>query len=741
MTEPDELCKDCSAIDLFSLFTAPRYFPNDDRGNAIQIPIGTLEGINTNQKCPSCRLLKHIAYSDVKSHPWEYRGNEPELSKVRCNLRPVRANYHEEIKYLNKETRDMVATSIGIFFSGTVDCTQEESEYIKRHYRSPGFRLLSPDSVDPKRPLLNGYRATNIESSLNLLSKWLRTCQNKHRNNCYAQLALRRTITIVPQQIRVIDVSTRVIVEKNLDSAEFAALSYFWGRGREEYMSSRGYLNVRRDINGRISIGLPNPAPKLVEDALYVCKRLSIPFLWVDLYCIHEEDALRKSLEISSMGQIYSFSTITLVAAGLKQSDNDQSLLQESLLPLEGLDTRQRSETIQGKQYVSATYPVQYQIFGSEWNNRGWTMQEGQFATRVAFFGRYDISFMCRSGHWRESLHSGVYGHDADIPSIDIRSTGFNILSARKWLDDNTWSFEDYDSILMAYTPRKLSYESDRLNAISGCLTLIGDRKDMRFIDGLPSRDIHYALLWTGEYDRPREGFPSWSWAGWHCMQQGHLVCPVKGSSGALGTGNYGHDRAEAATPDVELQGYLISPREHPRRFNKCRQDIAVVGMDTSVLNIAADESDVERPVLGENESKISASFDSRAAPQQTWDQDVEYKTPYDRLLSQDLSKNIYRFHYPYWRNYPPYFKIGLPYTLRGSTLTWLLRDGIELIKILEVEFIEGEGDQERFHHVLCMGIDKSRGLANQAHRMGVFCIPKEWWIKAEPKGKTFRVF
>ena len=57
---------------------------------------------------------------------------------------------------------------------------------------------------------------------------------------------------------------------------------------------------------------LQSNLPKTVEDALYVCTELSIPFLWVDLYCIDQDNPEKKAKQINSMGYIYHRAEITL---------------------------------------------------------------------------------------------------------------------------------------------------------------------------------------------------------------------------------------------------------------------------------------------------------------------------------------------------------------------------------------------------------------------------------------------
>ena len=233
----------------------------------------------------------------------------------------------------------------------------------------------------------------------------------------------------------VIDVRERRIVEQDLNHITYAALSYVWGRDQDQYVELRKQLEVREGLDGQTSIYLPASIPELIENFLDVCKRLSLPYLRIDLYCVHQEDVSRRSSEINAMGHIYRRSAITLIAGeGWKEVHGTKPTLDGNSLPKEGFDDFQKIETIRGKEYITAMPHIQDQIQASEWHRRGWKMQEGQLATRIAFFGGLDISFMCGAGHWRESLHSGPYGHEANIRDIDTISAGHYVLSAPKWL-------------------------------------------------------------------------------------------------------------------------------------------------------------------------------------------------------------------------------------------------------------------------------------------------------------------
>jgi len=383
-------------------------------------------------------------------------------------------------------------------------------------------------------------------------------------------------------------------------------------------------------------------------------------------------------------------------------------------------------------------------------------MQEGQLSTRIAFLGKYDVSFMCGAGEWRESMHSGQYGHSSHLPSVDLRSVGYQVLSNKGWLDTEEWDFDDYNSILMSYTGRQLTVESDRLNAISGCLNLIAQKKNMRFFSGLPSKDFHYALLWDGEYDRPRLGFPTWSWAGWHALQQSNIMLiPSKGVAQELlhsEKGSFKYDGFRDG--EVELGGIINrGGMESPHLWNRSLQKLASIHLCelTSILTItselahftidlAADTSELPVSRYKTETQRVLPELDSTVGPLPDWNSELDYKTPFARFRLRDSDNNITENHYPYWMNHPPFIKLCFPMTLRGSTLSWLLNDGIDLIKIIEVKLIEGAPELKPFYHVLCLGIDRSGCTEGRGKRMGWFCIPKEVWEKAKPKNGSIQL-
>jgi hypothetical protein len=79
-----------------------------------------------------------------------------------------------------------------------------------------------------------------------------------------------------------------------------------------------------------------------------------------------------------------------------------------------------------------------------------------------------------------------------------------------------------YEFVLIYYTKRKLTYESDALNAIAGVLGRLESRMATRFLQGLPRATFHVALLFKLGANESKDcishrrpNHPSYSWAGW----------------------------------------------------------------------------------------------------------------------------------------------------------------------------------------------------------------------------------
>lgn len=120
----------------------------------------------------------------------------------------------------------------------------------------------------------------------------LRLCQAEHALTC--NQPNRRV-----EHLRLIDCKRRKIVKASQNQS-YICLSYVWGKDIAERYSDNSTL--------------PACLPKTIEDAISVAVELEVPFLWIDRYCIDQNNKEEKHNLIRSMDKIYNGAEITIVA-------------------------------------------------------------------------------------------------------------------------------------------------------------------------------------------------------------------------------------------------------------------------------------------------------------------------------------------------------------------------------------------------------------------------------------------
>lgn len=117
---------------------------------------------------------------------------------------------------------------------------------------------------------------------------WVGMCANHHPE------CIRWTSTVMP--LRLIDVmptsTDRVsLVETSGQLLRFAALSYCWGK--KAFLTTRT-TNLSQHLQG---IFVPD-LPQAIQDAIGCTRRLGLPYIWVDVLCIMQDEDTEKQKEI-----------------------------------------------------------------------------------------------------------------------------------------------------------------------------------------------------------------------------------------------------------------------------------------------------------------------------------------------------------------------------------------------------------------------------------------------------------
>ena len=220
------------------------------------------------------------------------------------------------------------------------------------------------------------------------------------------------------------------------------------------------------------------------------------------------------------MDSIYSNASFTIVAADSEHADHGiHGVSLERQQPLTCTDT-QPNVSLGIRSVLSL-------LQDTKWGGRAWTFQEALCSRKMLVFTKYMCSLVCpravqREDKWEEAPNVSAPNHPL--------SPDFALIKVQPVYGWNRGQYTDFVSI---YTARSLTNAGDIINAFTGAMNRAkqwwGD-----FWYGLPRNAFLYALSWTNHpvnhgvfvtLDDPllrnrhpvarREGFPSWSWAGW----------------------------------------------------------------------------------------------------------------------------------------------------------------------------------------------------------------------------------
>jgi hypothetical protein len=322
-------------------------------------------------------------------------------------------------------------------------------------------------------------------------------------------------------ELNVIDCTTRRLVRLPLEE-QYLTLSYVWGRALGEIKRGTprrpdSILGSRRlaaaDVIGEQdkSTHLSSKLPLTIEDSISVCKALDYRYLWVDRYCIPQKDLRKRARQIQQMDDIYCGLALTLIACAGSGPQHGLPGVSKPRAPCP-------SVRIGSSGYLQMI-PTVHDIYCSTWASRAWTYQEALLAQRRLFFTDQQVYF--ESSEMVESELTTL------APAVT------RVLDPRIYSQATSSAFTgDIYKCIQEYTCRSLSFQSDIMNALLGILTYYGREHGIfhlwgvtfsadtpASIDEPPRKHVitfEESLCWytTSEPSR-REGFPSWSWAGW----------------------------------------------------------------------------------------------------------------------------------------------------------------------------------------------------------------------------------
>lgn len=260
----------------------------------------------------------------------------------------------------------------------------------------------------------------------------LRQCEEKH-------IQCQKASDGHVADLAVIDCQTRQIIPAPPD-CEYVALSYVLGASGSISIPQKSILQPHLDAT--------------IEDALIATRQLGFKYIWIDRYCISEEekDSKSRSLQIEHMHLIYQNAQLTIVAA----AGDDVTFG----LPGVGDNSRTLHQKAIGPGLLSNVPLTSYELLRrSKWMSRAWTLQEAIFSRRRLIFTEQRLFLQCRHTEFAEtSRKDNMHLETGEAPSqLEKRRERISFGA-----DDGIRGLVE---AIRMYSRRELTYESDALRA------------------------------------------------------------------------------------------------------------------------------------------------------------------------------------------------------------------------------------------------------------------------------------
>ncbi|KAF2732677.1 HET-domain-containing protein, partial [Polyplosphaeria fusca] len=264
---------------------------------------------------------------------------------------------------------------------------------------------------------------------------------------------------------------------------KYSALSYCWGSSK--------FLKLKKENLDDFESGKVNFAelPRTFTDAVEVTRKLGLQYIWIDALCIVQDDQTDWSLQASQMRDIYSNSVVTLAAISGMSSASGLFF-----------------DRAGGRHIEPTPLNLDHDLDHHRWHTRAWTFQEYVLSRRTIHFGAESIQWECQAPSF------GVNKLHAQLTS-STNTLGNQLLSKARGMF--LWA-----KIMLEYTNRELTFESDRLPAIAGVARLFHHQLGTYYC-GLWEEEFPRHLLWFSDRSKHTSHHyravtwraPSWSWA------------------------------------------------------------------------------------------------------------------------------------------------------------------------------------------------------------------------------------
>lgn len=339
--------------------------------------------------------------------------------------------------------------------------------------------------------------STGSEDAFLLIKKWLDDCLSSHASCNSEDLNVAvlptRLLCVSDGRLRLVD--TALLPEK----PRYLVLSHCWGLIKILRLLGQSLEDFHKSIP-------EDKLSKTFKDAVFITRKLGYQYIWIDSLCIIQDDTGDWRRESSKMSGVYGGAALSIAASSAKDGsvgcffNRNEDMLKQ----IHKYQIQLPVGDYQDSAMFTPLDKTNYQDYMEDCPlaERGWVFQERFLAPRTIHFTSSQLYFTCR-----EKICCETFQNLTDLSNQNMR------------IVERTNIPEIWRTVVHNYSQCKLTYEKDKLIAISGVAKWLQLRTGDEYVAGLWQSRLELDLLWdTMEVSpiRPQNEMPSWSWASFN---------------------------------------------------------------------------------------------------------------------------------------------------------------------------------------------------------------------------------
>ncbi len=395
-----------------------------------------------------------------------------------------------------------------------------------------GYRKEAQGSCIEKRHVARSTGSTSISS---LAINWIQRCSAEHEN-CRSLVETdsrqlpTRLISVHPSEpVHLCDTTLLSMDTK------YTTLSHRWGKSLVFTLTSKNIEILRTEIQ-------MTDLSQTFQDSITFTRSLGIDYIWIDSLCIIQDSEDDWHVEAARMANVYRYGWCNIAATEAKdgksglfvdRNDNEVDAIKPKVFKVAPKSLIERATSAlwdnihgvhrKGKSASGRMSPGSWtaiekglwdrNITESELLKRGWVLQERILALRIIHFRDSQIFYECMQFRACESFPAGL---PSPLHNISNFKEAAGALEMSPEADPWPSSYQAWQAIVEGYTRCDLTFEKDKLIAISGVASRMKEHIRCRYVAGLWEHHLLKQLLWDMGIGgtRPKNyQAPSWSWA------------------------------------------------------------------------------------------------------------------------------------------------------------------------------------------------------------------------------------